>query len=114
MWAGADPRIPAGAAGADSVLLLPPFDEYLVGYSDRGAVLDPAFAKQVNAGGGMIKPTVVVDGRIEGVWKQSRTRDRIMIAVEPFRDLTDREIEGLQRAARAYGGFHDCEAELVL
>jgi len=29
-------------------------DEYLVGYRDRSAILDPAYARQTNAGGGML------------------------------------------------------------
>ena len=33
--------------------LLPRFDEYLLGYKDRSLVLDPTYAKRVNAGGGM-------------------------------------------------------------
>jgi hypothetical protein len=113
MWAGTDEPASPEARGAESALFLPPFDEYLVGYRYRGAVLDPAFANRVNPGGGMLKPTVVVDGRVVGIWAQNRSRDRITIAVEPFRALRDTEVENLRRAARRYGGFHDCEAELL-
>jgi hypothetical protein len=62
----------------------------------------------------MLKPTVVVDGRIVGTWRQNRSRAGITIAVEPFRALTDTEVEDLRQAARRYGRFHDCEVELHL
>lgn len=48
------------------VFLLPSFDEYLVGYRDRSAVLDPAHAKQAVPGGGILSATVVVDGQVVG------------------------------------------------
>jgi hypothetical protein len=49
--------------------LLPAFDEYLLGYRDRSAVLDPAFAPLVCPGGnGVFKPVVVVDGVVAGTW----------------------------------------------
>lgn len=44
--------------------LLPAFDEYLVGYRDRSALIDPAYVRKVNAGGGMLSPAVVIDGRV--------------------------------------------------
>lgn len=59
------------------VFLLPSFDEYLVGYRDRSAVLDPAHAKQAVPGGGILSATVVVDGQVVGVWKRRIKRDRI-------------------------------------
>lgn len=46
------PSAPAPGAPLASACLLPAFDQYLVGYKDRSAVLDPSHAKRVNAGGG--------------------------------------------------------------
>jgi hypothetical protein len=94
-------------------LLLPPFDEYLLGYRDRGAVLDNSFLKRVNAGGGMMKPTVVVGGRVVGTWAQKRTKGHIAVTVDSFYKLSDSERRLLRRAAERYGEFNLCEVELL-
>jgi len=111
LWAGKDQPVVAAYA-TESVWLLPPFDEYLLGYRNRSAVLDPAFVKIVNAGGGMMKPTLVVNGRVAGIWKQIRRKSKITIFVEPFRELTENEDRLLARAAERYGRFHNTVAEL--
>ncbi|WP_194899341.1 winged helix DNA-binding domain-containing protein [Catenulispora pinisilvae] len=49
--------------------LLARFDPYLLGHRSRELILDPAFAKRVNAGGGMIAQTMLADGRVVGTWK---------------------------------------------
>jgi hypothetical protein len=60
------------AAPAARVHLLPGYDEFLLGYRDRSAVLDPAHADRVVPGGnGVFKAIVVVDGRVVGTWKKS-------------------------------------------
>ena len=69
-----DPETPDLLAGcraeARGTFLLPGFDEFVLGYGERGAVLDPAFADRIVPGGnGMFRPTVVSDGRIVGTWQ---------------------------------------------
>ncbi|WP_344690600.1 winged helix DNA-binding domain-containing protein [Blastococcus jejuensis] len=62
-------RLAACRAEARGVFLLPGFDEFVLGYGDRGAVLDPAHADRIVPGGnGMFRPTVVHEGRIVGTW----------------------------------------------
>ena len=111
LWAWKD-QTAAPVQAAESVYLLPPFDEYLLGYRNRSAVLHPAFTKKINAGGGMMKPTLVVNGQVAGIWKQIRRKSKITIFVEPFRELSENEDRLLAQAADRYGRFHDTVAEL--
>ncbi len=69
------------------VRLLPRFDNYLLGYQKRDLSVPPQHAKRINAGGGMIHPTVMVDGRIVGTWKSIRKRSHLDVMVEPFDQL---------------------------
>ncbi|OLZ47117.1 winged helix DNA-binding domain-containing protein [Amycolatopsis keratiniphila] len=94
--------------------LLGAFDTYLLGYRDRDLLLDPAEAKRVNAGGGMIAPTVLVDGRIAGTWHTKRTAKQTKVVVEPFAMLSRSAITGLESEVDDYGRFLGETAVLVI
>ncbi|OXM51763.1 hypothetical protein CFP71_24545 [Amycolatopsis thailandensis] len=94
--------------------LLGAFDTYLLGYRDRDLLLDPAEAKRVNAGGGMIAPTVLVDGRIAGTWNAKRTAKQTKVVVEPFATLSRAAISGLESEVDDYGRFLGETAVLVI
>ena len=89
-----------------SVHLLPGFDEYLLGYRDRSAVLDPAHAQRICPGGnGMFSPTLVIDGVVAGAWRRTFKGGAVVIETTPFRPLTAAENEALSAAADRYGDF---------
>lgn len=62
-------------------LLVPPFDEWLVAYRDRGDTLDPKHVAKINAGGGLLDACIVHGGRVVGTW--SRTVAKTRVVVEP-------------------------------
>lgn len=53
--------------------LLGEFDTYLLGHADRTPILDERYRTRVNAGGGLIKPVVLDDGRVIGTWRFDKT-----------------------------------------
>jgi hypothetical protein len=85
--------------------LLPAFDELLVGYADRGAVLDEARRLRVNAGGGILKPTIVVDGQVVGTWKRRLARGGVIFSPSTFAPLAKPHAEAVARALRRYEAF---------
>lgn len=86
--------------------LLPAFDEYLLGYKDRGAVLDAAHATKVVPGGnGMFLPMMVLNGRIAGTWKRTLKKRSVHIDYTPFAKLKKSELAAFDAAAQSYGEF---------
>ena len=77
--------------------LLPRFDPYLLGHRSRDLILAPAFAKRVNAGGGMIAQTMLDAGRVVGTWKPN--------LLEPFEDLPPAAAEAWQREMDSAAAF---------
>ena len=69
--------------------ILPAFDEFLVGYTDRTAVLDASRSGDVFRGG-LIHPVVVHDGRVLGTWRRTMTRREVVCSVAPFVALGSR------------------------
>jgi hypothetical protein len=60
----------AAAEDPGAELLLPGFDEFVLGYADRTEVLATEHADRIVPGGnGMFRPTVVREGRVVGTWK---------------------------------------------
>lgn len=51
------------------VLLLPPFDEYLIGYKSRYHALKPEHTAFAHTNNGIFYPIVAVNGKIVGNWK---------------------------------------------
>jgi hypothetical protein len=77
-------------AEARGVFLLPGFDEFVLGYGDRRAILDPQHADRIVPGGnGMFRATVVVDGRIAGTWAWAGRGAKRAVAAEPLTAFAD-------------------------
>jgi hypothetical protein len=95
----------ATAREVRGVRLLPPFDEYTVAYKDRSAILDPAFAKRVNAGGGMLNAIVVVNGRVVGTWRRTLKGNAVAIEVSAFGELTAESLRALEKEKERYAKF---------
>jgi hypothetical protein len=103
-WGPANP-VDGKSQPASGVYLLPGFDEYLLGYKDRGAVLAPERAQQVVPGGnGVFFPTVVANGQVVGTWKRRRTKDSLTLTVRAFAD-PEQVAKGLAEAADRYAAF---------
>ncbi len=86
----------AVSAQAPIVRLLPYFDTYLLGYQNRDLAVSPQYGKRVNAGGGMVHPTVLIDGRVLGVWTSKRQKNQLVISVESFEPPVDDVMDGLE------------------
>ncbi|MCW2641219.1 MAG: hypothetical protein JWP76_3525, partial [Dactylosporangium sp.] len=70
---------------ARGVFLLPGFDEFILGYADRRAVLPAEFADRIVPGGnGVFRPTVVSDGHVIGTWKHTGRGAKRTVAATPF------------------------------
>jgi hypothetical protein len=87
------------------VHLLPAFDEYLLGYKDRGAVLAVEEAQRVVPGkNGVFLPTIVAGGRVVGTWRRKLKKNAVDITLSPFAHLDDPEERAIE-AARSYSDF---------
>jgi hypothetical protein len=95
------PDLLAGCrAEARGVFLLPGFDEFVLAYGDRGAVLDPRFADRIVPGGnGMFRATVVSDGRIVGTWKHTGSGARRTVTATPFTEFPEDVAAAIPRLA---------------
>lgn len=102
-WMPQDITLPKQETGA---FALPGFDEYLLGYKDRSAVLDAAHAEKVCPGGnGMFFSTIIIDGRVVGTWKRVIKKAGIEITATAFASLNATDKKRFAVAAKRYGEF---------
>ncbi len=94
------------------VRLLPAFDAYLLGYSDRTDLVRPAFHGEVYHGGQTV-PVVLVDGLAAGVWRYARKGKRLAVTVRPFAPLDTTVQERIAAKADSIGRFWDLPVTLT-
>lgn len=98
-----------GVPGARSILLLPGFDEFLLGYTDRRAVLPPEHSGRIVPGGnGVFKKILVAGGEVIGTWSRDGTGPRAGVVPELFdaaRPLGPAAEAAFAKAAQRYFTF---------
>jgi hypothetical protein len=89
-----------------SVLLLPAFDEHLLGYQNRSSVLDAAFMPQVVPGNnGIFKPTVVIGGEVAGTWARSGTKAKPVVTTNELKPFSSANLRAVDDECRRYADF---------
>ena len=82
------------------------FDEFLLGYKDRGLVIpEGRFDAIVPGGNGVFRSTVVVDGVVIGTWTRTMTRTGVKVVVQPFAPIPPARQAQVTRAFAPYGEF---------
>lgn len=96
-----------------SAFVLPNYDEFIVGYTDRSAVLDAPPAEKLDARGNVLfNHTIVFDGQVRGTWKRTLKKDTVIIDALPFAPLDAAEARAIEDAAGRYGRFMELPAEI--
>lgn len=88
----------------DQALLLPGFDEYMLGYTDRSLQLGLA-SPYIKPKNGVFDSTIIVDGNVVGVWRRTLKACEVVIALTLFQELTTNQRAGVHRAAEQYASF---------
>lgn len=97
---GAAPRT------SDAVLALPGFDEYLLGYKNRGFVIDDDLFEWVVPGrNGLFLPIVVAGGRVAGTWRTTGTGRSLRAELRAFAPVSATRRAGFERGIRRYSRF---------
>ena len=102
------PATPSGTVAA-----LPVLDPYVQGYRDRERLVPVARQEYVWDGGGNAAATIVLDGRIVGVW-QATEEPRPMVRYHLFEQIgSDAEHAAVNRLAEAGRLYFDHEVEVT-
>jgi hypothetical protein len=101
---------PAPVPGA---LLLPNYDEYTVGYTDRSAIFDASDKDKLGARESILAQSILVEGRVAGLWKRTLKKNEVVIELAPFGLPNKAQNQALVEATQEYGRFLELPVVLV-
>jgi hypothetical protein len=86
--------------------LLPGFDELLLGYKDRSAMVAARHAGRIVPGSnGMFVPTLVLDARVCGTWKRATRGKNVVLEASPFGRLTAAQKKAFDAPRARYADY---------
>jgi hypothetical protein len=105
-------NMPEIKAVADTVFLLPGFDEYMLGYKDRSLILDNHRIPHVYTNNGIFGNTIIIKGRVHGTWKRTIKNKSVIIEQSPFIDLSDKQLKSFNKASQNFAKFLGLEMSI--
>ncbi len=110
-----DASMPPAKELPRSAYLLPNFDEYMVGYTDRTALIEPDHAEKLeDFGVYLLNPAIVINGKIVGTWKRTFKKKAVVIEPRLLTSLNKTQTRALEAAAQGYAKFLDLPLKLSL
>jgi Winged helix DNA-binding domain len=101
-------------AAARSVRLLPAFDQYVVAASWHAEQLLPGdFRSRVYRPQGWISPVLLVNGRMDRVWRHEIKRSRVEVVIDPFIKVPAWARRAAGQEAERLAAFLDGTLDLV-
>src|SRR5262245_43875264 len=111
-WIASD-AAPA-AATKNAIHLLPNFDEYFIGFRDRGAMLEIVKGFSLLPGNAMFTAHVIVhDGQLIGGWKRSLSSKSVTVDIQLVSKLKPAARKALLATATQYGKFLGLPVEVT-
>ena len=94
--------------------LLPNYDEYIVGYTDRNLIHDGSHNQKLDSRGNVLfQNTIVVNGQVMGTWKRALKKSEVVIELTPFTKFTKAENHAVTDAAERFGRFLELPVSLI-
>jgi uncharacterized protein YcaQ len=104
----------AEASPTKSVRLLPGFDPYIIGSTRHATKLMTGdFKARVHRPQGWVSPVLLVDGRIDGVWRHERKGKRVVVDIEPFAAVPKWVVREAEKEADSLAAFLGGSLELA-
>lgn len=102
----------AAEVGEPVVRLLPMYDSYLLGHRSRDLILSERYTERVQPRSTEIRPTVLVDGRVAGLWDLDRSRGAGTVHVTLFETIDAAVRAGVEREVVEIGRFLGSELDV--
>ncbi|MFA6249478.1 MAG: crosslink repair DNA glycosylase YcaQ family protein, partial [Mucilaginibacter sp.] len=93
--------------------LLPNYDEYIVSYKDRSFAINVKDISKADPRGTIFNHTIILNGKIEGIWKKAIKKDVLQLELTPFKKLSSANLELIEITAKKYADFLELKNVIV-
>ncbi len=97
----------------DSIHLLPAYDELIIGYRNRKAIIAEELHKKAISSNGMFWPVILLNNRVAGVWKRKIIKDNVMIKTEFFNSSLKENKRLIEEKVSMYGSFLEKKIKII-
>jgi hypothetical protein len=95
-----------------SAFLIPSYDEFIISYKYRNAVLSAGDHKKSISSNGIFRPVIVVKGQVTGLWKRTANKDKVIVETALSRNHSESELNSIAKAGRRLGLFLEKALEI--
>jgi len=107
-------KIPAPAKKKPrGVHLLPAYDEFIISYKDRTAMLPAEHHKKVLSNNGIFYPTIIVNGQVAGLWKRHLQKEEVSIEATFFQPQSEAIGRKMEKQAKVFSQFAGRNVKLM-
>ena len=92
--------------------LIPAFDEFIISYKDRTAVLSLMDHKKAVSDNGIFRPVIIVNGLVAGLWKRTIKNDKVLIKTNLFHPVNKKVLKSIESKAEAFGIFLERKVDI--
>jgi hypothetical protein len=86
-------------------VVLPKYDSLLLALKDKSRFMDMQLYKLVFGALGMVRPVVLVDGFLAGIWRKLVKKTRMSIEVHPLRKISSSDKRAVEERFGEYGEY---------
>lgn len=97
----------------NKIYLLPAYDEFLISYKDRSAVIPDEYFSKTVSNNGIFRPVIIYNGKVIGIWKRVRKKDKVLIEAILFKSPTNSTKKMIKKASLMLGDFLRDEVEVT-
>lgn len=87
------------------ICLLPAFDEYLISYKNRNAIIANEHQRFAFSTNGIFRPIIVLNGKTSGIWKRTIKKEVVEIETTIFENDLHKHYATIEQQYEAYGKY---------
>jgi hypothetical protein len=107
------PSTPRAKDASQAAYLLPNYDEYIVGYTDRHAIFDTSHTKKLDSRSSVLaQHTIVLDGQVVGTWKRTMKKREVVLTANFFVPQNSDETHAFIEETKRYGTVLEMPVEV--
>ena len=99
--------------GHPFVYLLPAYDEFIISYKTKSAALSLLHHRKAVSVNGIFRPILVINGQIGGLWRRTIKKEKVLIEVNLFQEVSKVIKKSIEQRADEFGSFLNKEPEIT-